>query len=104
MVKVPPRAFVFSRSWVFASSRKTNFFPLSWPNGATASGNGSLQKPTADWIDGWFAAIGKNGDANSVIGRETDPRAAIVSAAVLFQDSADRLAQSDGPSERCPRL
>jgi len=27
-----------------------------------------------------------------VIGRETDPRAAIVSATVLFQDAADRLA------------
>jgi len=65
-----------------------------------AAGNGSLQEPTADWIDGRFAAVGHHCDANSVIGRETDPRAAVVSATILFEDPANKLIRSDRPSKR----
>src|SRR5687767_13336241 len=48
-----------------------------------AHGNGSLQEPFADWVDGGFARVGEDGDGDSVIGREGDPSAAVVSSTFL---------------------
>ena len=63
------------------------------------TGNGSFQRASSRLVDTRFAAVGDDRDANSVVGSETDPRTAIVSATVLFQDSADRLELSmDHPS------
>ena len=56
-----------------------------------AAGNGSLQQPMANWVNVRAAAVGDKRDANSVIGRETDPRAAVISATVLFEDPANKL-------------
>ena len=103
MVKVPLRPSSLVAPGPLPRPGRSNFFPPSWPNRATASGNGSLQKPTADWIDGRFAAVGNNRDANSAIGRETDPRAAIVSAPILFEDPANKLIRSHRPSRGVAR-
>jgi len=67
-----------------------------------ASGNRSLQKPRADWVNVWSAAVDDNHDANSMFGREADPGVAIVSATVLVVDGADGVAQVNGPSKGVP--
>ena len=55
------------------------------------AGNGPFQQPSADGINIWSAAIADDRHADRMFGRETDPRAAIVSATILFQDATDKL-------------
>src|SRR6185436_2855786 len=61
--------------------------------------NGPHQQPSADRINIRAAAISHNRDADPVSGCETDPRAAIVSAPVFFQDAANNLVRSYAPSK-----
>ena len=68
-----------------------------------STGDGAFEEPAADGIDGGVAAIGEDCNSDPVTGCESNPGAAIVAAAVFFQESAGGAARQHGPAESMAR-